>query len=441
VLIIADAVETNINIFPFKYKFLLLDLVIAKTGYSNMKQTALTLITPVVEGKLEALRTVLSDRKDTLKQGLRSLGTVHYARFVIVEETTIGNEFCPAQLAFSSNFDGDVDTHIEDLAINLNSLLDEVYTNCVDYTPQNRSGYLKKISIKEAAFYVGAPGRTVKIIEQEKQLRNHILEIIDSNDWEGKSAKDIHRHIQKEVLSNPEYDWAKEKVKTPAVNWPGLILFGLVLVILLPVIVLWAIFIQVFYERKDKPLGLTPNQLDDAQLKKMQQDEDFVFQNQFSQIITMKPGRPRLITVNALYLFARVLIKLLFIKGKLMGIPTIHFARWVMVNNNKRMLFFSNFDGSWTQYLGDFIDKSGWGLTGIFGNTMGFPRAFMLVFKGAYNEQYFLAWARYTQIQTQIWYAADLTQSIKNVNNNTLIRNDLSSALNEKQAKTFLARI
>jgi hypothetical protein len=358
-----------------------------------------------------------------------------------VEETTIGNEFCPAQLAFSSNFDGDVDTHIEDLAIKLNSLLDEVYTNCVDYTPQNRAGYLKKISTKEAAFYVGAPGRTVKIIEQEKQLRNHILEIIDSNNWEGKSAKDIHQHIQKEVLSNPAYEWAKEKIKTPAVNWPGLILFGLVLVILLPVIVLWAVFIQIFYERKDKPLGLTPNQLDDAQLKKMQQDEDFVFQNQFSQIITMKPGRPRLITVNALYLFARLLIKLLFIQGKLMGIPTIHFARWVMVNNNKRMLFFSNFDGSWTQYLGDFIDKSGWGLTGIFGNTMGFPRAFMLVFKGAYNEQYFLAWARYTQIQTQIWYAADLTQSIKNVNNNTLIRNELSSALNEKQAKTFLARI
>ena len=173
----------------------------------------------------------------------------------------------------------------------------------------------------------------------------------------------------------------------------------------------------------------------------MQADEDFAFQNQFSQIIDMKPGIARLVTISGLYLFAKMLIKLLFVKGKLMGIPTIHFARWVQVNDKKRMLFFSNFDGSWTQYLGDFIDKSGWGLTGIFGNTKNFPRALFLVLKGAYNQRQFLAWARYTQIQTQFWYVDDLTQSIKNVNNNTMIRNELSSSLNEKQAKLFLTRI
>ena len=65
----------------------------------------------------------------------------------------------------------------------------------------------------------------------------------------------------------------------------------------------------------------------------------------------------------------------------------------------------------------------------------------MLVFKGAYDEQKFLAWARYTQIQTQIWYADDTSQSIKNVNNNTHIRNELSQTLSEKKAKIFLARI
>jgi hypothetical protein len=131
----------------------------------------------------------------------------------------------------------------------------------------------------------------------------------------------------------------------------------------------------------------------------------------------------------------------LFVKGKLMGIPTIHFARWVQINDKKRMLFLSNFDGSWTQYLGDFIDKSGWGLTGIFGNTSGFPKALFLIMKGAYNERQFLAWARYTQIQTQVWYAADTSQSIKNINNNTIVRNEFSKSLSERQAKLFLARI
>ncbi|MEO6129798.1 MAG: hypothetical protein ABIP30_15725, partial [Ferruginibacter sp.] len=320
-------------------------------------------------------------------------------------------------------------------------LLDDIYNNCDGYTVSDPVGYFKKVRHKEAAFYVGAPGRTLQIIQQEKELRNYIVSLLQSESWAGKSAQAVHQHLQKTVLANPGFAWAKEKVNTPSIRWPGLILLVLVLVILLPFIALWAVYIQVFYERKDKPLGYSPNQVSDEQLNKMQLDEDFYFQNQFSQVIDMKPGKARLITVNGLYLFARLLIKLLFLQGKLMGIPTIHFARWAMINNNKRMLFFSNFDGSWTQYLGDFIDKSGWGLTGIFSNTVNFPRAFMLVFKGAYDEQKFLAWARYTQIQTQVWYAHDTTQSIKNVNNNTRIRNDLSTSLTEKEAKIFLARI
>ena len=409
-----------------------------------MNQSALTLVAPVANGKLDLLRAVLKNRKEDVKAALKTLGTVHYARFVIIDEATAANgEFFPAQLAFSSNFDGDVEQHMVDLSVKLSTsnLLDDIYNNCDGYAASDRVGYFKKVRHKEAAFYVGAPGRTLQIIKQEKELRNYILSIIDSERWDGKSAQAIHQHIQKTVLANPGFAWAKEKVKTPSIRWVGLILFALVLIALLPVIILWAVYMQVFHERKDKPLGYTPNQVSDEQLNKMQKDEDFYFQNQFSQIIDMKAGKARLITVNGLYLFARVLIKLAFIKGKLMGIPTIHFARWVMVNNSKRMLFFSNFDGSWTQYLGDFIDKSGWGLTGIFSNTVNFPRAFMLVFKGAYDEQKFLAWARYTQIQTQIWYTDDTSQSIKNVNNNTKIRNELSQALTEKESKVFLARI
>ena len=124
-----------------------------------------------------------------------------------------------------------------------------------------------------------------------------------------------------------------------------------------------------------------------------------------------------------------------------MGIPTIHFARWVLLDNNKRLLFFSNFDGSWTQYLGDFIDKSGWGLNAIFVNTQLFPRIWFFFWRGAYDEMHFLGWSRSTQIPTQIWYAADVSQSIKNINDNTLIRNDLSRNLTDAQAKQFLARL
>ena len=56
-----------------------------------------------------------------------------------------------------------------------------------------------------------------------------------------------------------------------------------------------------------------------------------------------------------------------------MGIPTIHFARWVLIDNNKHMMFFSNFDLSWESYLDDFIEKAHGGLTLAWGSGVGFP--------------------------------------------------------------------
>ena len=148
----------------------------------------------------------------------------------------------------------------------------------------------------------------------------------------------------------------------------------------------------------------------------------------------------RLVTLQGLMLFAKALINNLFIKGKLMGIPTIHFARWIMMDDNKHMLFFSNFDGSWQQYLGDFIDKSGWGLTGIWSNTVNFPKTNYLFTGGAYDAEHFLAWSRYYQIPTDVWYCAYPNLSIKNVMNNTYIRNELTKTPSEHTSSKFLKR-
>jgi len=408
---------------------------------NSIKQNALTLISPVEKDSAKKLGDLLVARKIEFRDALGKLGTIHYARWVIVPGETLDGEVIPDQLVFSSNFDGDPDVHFQDLVNSLGSILDEIYENTVGYQPANKLAFLKQSQIPEAAFYQGSPRRTVRVIAQEKKLHYELADLVYNGNWTGMSAKQIHAQLRDTILSKPEYSWAKDKLKVPGINWFGLILAGIVILALVPIIILWAIYIQVFFERKDKPLNKTPNQLDDKHIHTMELDEDFHFQNQFSQIINMKKGRSRAITVNGLYLFTRVLVKVLFVKGKLMGIPTIHFARWVQLDNKKRMLFFSNFDGSWTQYLGDFIDKSGWGLTGIFSNTDRFPRAYFLFFGGAYNERQFLAWARNTQIQTQIWYAADLTQSIKNINNNTAIRNLLNQDLSEKKATSFLERI
>jgi hypothetical protein len=402
-----------------------------------MRQSAITLVARVKDTGLEPLRGVLETKKKDLEVALGRVGTIHYARWVILEPA----DGFDAVLAFGSDFDGPADTHIADLVRELGPLLDEIYVHCEDYTPGAPASYLLNIRCKEAAVYQGAPGRTVQAIAQEKALRERIVRAVEAGDWTSKSAKQVHAAVRQQVLADPEFAWAKDRLDTPRVNYLVLALLGVVALPFLIPFVLWAVYMQLFHELRDPPGTITPNQVPDGVIDGNVCEEDFVFQNQFSQIMLMKPGWARLFTLKLFFFVTRVLIRLLFVEGKLMGIPTIHFARWVLVDGNKRLLFFSNFDGSWTQYLGDFIDKSGWGLNAIFGNTQWFPRIWFLVFRGAYDEMHFLGWSRSTQIPTQVWYYADaeVTQSIRNINENTRTRNALNRDLDERAAQQYLS--
>ena len=62
-----------------------------------------------------------------------------------------------------------------------------------------------------------------------------------------------------------------------------------------------------------------------------------------------------------------------FRPGFLGEIGTIHFARWVLLPKTNKLLFFSNYGGSWESYLEDFITKASTGLTGVWSNTRGLP--------------------------------------------------------------------
>ena len=416
-------------------------------------QNPLTLVTPVKNGEHDNLDALLMKIRRDLINGLpqqfQDINTIHYARWILLEPKDADGkpqEDVGVRLVFSSDFDGDEGEHLTDLSTKCAQFFDEMYSHCEGYpsaneiTAESRKNYLSQWRVKPSAFFAGAPGRTLPQIRQENELRDHIWKFIHLGNWNNKSVNEIHNAIKENVMATPGFEWAKQPAKIPGVKWLGMVFLGLVLLILFIPIVILVLIINFFLEPGDKPLGLTPSQVDEAHVKKLEEYEDLQNQNQFTQVLVMKPGKIRLITLQGLMLFAKALISFLFVNGNLMGIPTIHFARWVMIDNQKRMLFFSNFDGSWQQYLGDFIDKSGWGLTGIWSNTQKFPRTKFLFTKGAYDEEHFLAWSRYFQVPTAVWYCAYPHLSIKNVINNTYIRNELFRDLNEKQAQQFLKR-
>lgn len=418
------------------------------------QQFPLTLVTPVRDEMHAELYPFLKQIKNDLLENKHELfediGTIHFARWVVIDDKTETGEPTSektAKLVFSSNFDGTVEKHIADLCSVAAPIIDRIYACCIDYpeeqsrTTESRFQYLNRWVVKTTTFYRGAPNRTLLQIRNEEKLRNHLKKLIDKGDWNSLSASAIFSQLQQEAFANPEFSWAKEKVKMPRINWLGMILLGIILLALLPLLLIGILLLWFFYERKDPSFNLKRSELSVQHLKTLEEYEDLEFQNQFTQLVIVKEGKVRLFTFKAMMLFGRTLIKFLFVKGKLMGIPSIHFARWVLFDDNKRVLFFSNFDGSWQQYLGDFIDKSGWGLTGIFSNTTNFPETKFLLTGGAYDEEHFLAWSRYTELPTQIWYNAYPNLSIKNINHNTLIRTQLRKTLSDKKAKKFLQLI
>lgn len=419
-----------------------------------VNQHPLTLVTPVLasmkENLYDHLYQLKIDLEKRIHESFESIGTIHFCRWLIIDydiekgQSPMGDM---PKLIFCSNFDGTAAQHIKDLCTTAGDIIDSVYACCENYpapeerTPASREAYLNKWIVPASAFYRGSPDRSLKQIRSEKRLRNFIREYLDSKNWDNHSAREVHQKIKAAVFENPEFAWAKEPISLPKVNWFAMVIVGLILLILLPVLIIWILIVQYGYESRDKYFTMKRSQLDERIVKRLETYEDIEMQNQFSQLVWMKTGFVRLVTFKFMMLFGRTLIRYQFVKGKLLGMPTIHFARWVLFDSNKRVLFFSNFDGSWQQYLCDFIDRSGWGLTGIFSNTKNFPKTKFLITGGAYDEEHFLAWSRHSEIQTQIWYCAYPDLSIKNVNNNSKIRYGLIQDLSDSEAKDYLKLI
>ncbi len=357
---------------------------------------------------------------------------------------------CP-KLLFSSNFDGTVDTHIKDLCTKASDIIDTIYDCCENYpsqterTPASREAYLNQWIVPAICFlpWQSRDDHYNKSNQKKQFAEFYHVQYLDSKNWDNYSATAVHQEIKKAVFEKSDFAWAKEPV--PITQRSKLVRLRQSLSsscsFFLPVIIIWVLIVQFVYENHDSYFTMKRSELDERKVEVLETYEDLGMQNQFSQLVSMKPGFVRLVTFKFMMLFARTLIRFQFVKGKLLGMPTIHFARWVLFDNNKRVLFFSNFDGSWQQYLCDFIDRSGWGLTGIFSNTTNFPKTKFLISGGAYDEEHFLAWSRHSEIPTQIWYSAYPDLSIKNVNNNSKIRYGLLQDLSEREAAAYLKLI
>src|SRR5205085_1462321 len=132
----------------------------------------------------------------------------------------------------------------------------------------------------------------------------------------------------------------------------ALVGFATIILVSLPAILAWLRWL----ERRDSHHDAPPANL--AELRKMTQREDWVPQNHMGSAVIVKPGVLRMALFRAGHLGLGLVLRAVATDGYLGSMRTVHFAHWAFVNNDSRLMFFSNFDNSWDSYLDDFIEKA-----------------------------------------------------------------------------------
>lgn len=179
--------------------------------------------------------------------------------------------------------------------------------------------------------------------------------------------------------------------------------------------------------------------LDPAKLREMAQREDFVSQNHMISIVHLKPGVLRMVLARLILVFLGLKLRVTARSGYLGSMRTIHFAHWAILDNGGRLMFQSNFDGSWESYLDDFIEKAHVGLTLAWTHGVGFPATRFLSQGGATEGRKFKAWARHSMSPSQFWFSAYKEYSVNQIERQARVADGLRRpALNEKEAREWV---
>jgi hypothetical protein len=365
---------------------------------------------------------------------------IHVARFVILDDPTVNDiqkaygiapPKYPLCLAFLADFDGDADGFRANIAARARDGLERIFSCCQGFKPgADLAQWMKAHEPPAATIYVNWIGRTVRQIREEDALRLALEDHLQTNAaaFVEKSPRELHTALRS--FMETEIRAGRLTVTPPPptpLGWwlaNALHLVGvpLLLMVLAPFMILYLpiFLIQLRMHEKSDPDIRTPVAL--SYVREAARLEDYDVTNQFTAIGAVKPGLFRRWTASFFLWAMNWTTRHIFNRGQLTRVDTIHFARWVWINEKKRLLFASNYDSSLYTYMDDFINKIGWGLNLVFSNFVSYPSTRWLVLDGAKDEQSYKNNLHRHQLPTEVWYKAYPGLTVFDLKRNTLIR-------------------
>ena len=395
-------------------------------------QSSFMIIVPIVADRLATLEILLETMNlspgqvnpDNSLIPFARFDALHEGRLVIIQANTSSEmkafgqappEWQPS-LAIMGEVDGDKDDFLAHLALMASVGLAKILWHCEGFVAHKGTllAFLQQHDHQSAAGYVNWHGRTVQQVHEElrlqqvlaaqlkkllqnhnpddvRQLRQNLLTHVQLEQHEGRLT------LTAESPTPWSFRWRNtiDLIALPAL----LLLFSPVLLLILPV---FLVRLRIA-ETRDPDIDIRP---DRAHIRTLSIIEDHDVTNQFNVFGDIKPGLFRRLLLKSIMRIIDYTARHIYRRGFLARVRSIHFARWVFLNNNRSMFFASLYDGSLESYMDDFINKVAFGLNLTFSHGVGYPRTRWMLNGGAELEQPFKNTLRRHQLPSAVWYRA-----------------------------------
>lgn len=382
-----------------------------------MPQT-LNVLAPIRAGEEARLREVLRPIGDDIKGRTLSAAsvrphvdftrsrTIHFARLAILDDPDRGPD--RKRLFYASAYDGSLDDHLAELAA-ITSDMDAIWERCEDYTGVARFGeFIRAHAHEPEALYIAFRDATVERIQQSIAQRRQAEVSRDAKAARPRQPSVIGRLIRAFPIV---FDVWRAIVRCGFVNvfrgtqriiasldryavfrWSNWITHNH----LAPMVSAYSSASLDNCARPSAAGGVPPTFR-----------EDVVTQNQLTVITVVRQGHVD--RVRAVLSAIDSYAKRLSPDGSLIGISTIHFVRWLVIDEGRRLMLVSDYDGSWESYIDEFAEMILSGLEAIWETAEGFPPG------GARDLPAFKQFLRGGQVPAEVFFSAYPEETVLNI--------------------------
>jgi hypothetical protein len=331
----------------------------------------------------------------------------HFARFVMVRDVDHG-----LRLLFVANFDGGIQDYLQELS-NVAPGIDEVIGRCQGAKSHDLMAFVRQYYCAPRGIYVAFPDLTVKQVLALIRMRDGLEALLDRNmgtavapDQPANGSSFLEELAQLPQGRSLLTQWAGQAGSSWA--WIGRRIHGLALDGFLKVAEAFA------KQGQSATFPLVHGGCADSQiLRDIEQKLDTfdigvdLIQNQMTTMTDVRPER--LLRLNVALVGTALVARFGWPPGEFADVGSLHWFAWSVIDSGKRLLFISTFDGSWQNYMQDFIDKLVWGLDSLYGNVKGYPAAGM---KDIANFTDFILGH---QFAPQVFYSAYPRETVMNL--------------------------